>query len=310
MSRRWGRLYSGTRNHRKIKILRESLPNLWTYWYVLIEMAIEVNDGGWIYVSEGRPYTDKELAKELGIRREDHMKNLRRTLEELGLVTSSELGVCLKGFRERNYESDISTSRVQKYREKQKVAKKNETDTERFGNVSETHQNRTDTDTDTEVTPIVPLNESAPPPTPPPGEGEIDGKGKKKQTKPSPHSPDFERFWSIYPNATGGKDKAWKIWQRRQKANSLPYIDYLIESVQRLTESPKWLENDGEFIPMVTTFLNGGRWTDADMLKPKKPAQNKAAPNCPYCHGRGLVEAVDADGNAGSALCRCRGGKL
>jgi hypothetical protein len=146
MTRSWGRLYANTRNHRKIKILRETLPNLWTYWYVLIELAIEVNDGGWIYVSEGRPYTDKELAKELGIRREDQMKNLRRTLEELDLVTSSELGVCLKGFRKRNYESDISTTRVQKYREKQKEGKKDETDARRFGNVSETPQNRTETE--------------------------------------------------------------------------------------------------------------------------------------------------------------------
>ena len=146
MTRSWGRLYANTRNHRKIKILRETLPNLWTYWYVLIELAIEVNDGGWIYVSEGRPYTDKELAKELGIRREDQMKNLRRTLEELDLVTSSELGVCLKGFRKRNYESDISTTRVQKHRENQQVVKRHETDEKRFGNVSETPQNRTETE--------------------------------------------------------------------------------------------------------------------------------------------------------------------
>jgi hypothetical protein len=125
------------------------LPNFWTYWYVLIELAIEVDDGGWIYVSEGRPYTDKELAKELGIRREDHLKKLRRTLEELDLITSSDLGICLKSFSERNYESDISTARVQKYRENKKTKEnpeEKETFQERPGNVSETPQNRPDTE--------------------------------------------------------------------------------------------------------------------------------------------------------------------
>lgn len=90
MGRLWGRLYAGTRNHRKIKILAERLPSLWTYWYVLIDLAIEVNDHGWIQISHGIPYSYKELAKELRIRRVDHAKTLCRTLEELKMIQTRE----------------------------------------------------------------------------------------------------------------------------------------------------------------------------------------------------------------------------
>ena len=146
MSRPWGRLYGGTHNHRKIKILAQRLPALWPWWYVLIDLAIEVDDGGWIYVSPEVPYTFQELAKELRIRREDHVKTLCKTLEELKLITISDKGILMNSFSERNFDSDNSTPRVQKYREKQKAIKKDETPMKRFGNVSETDQNRTDTE--------------------------------------------------------------------------------------------------------------------------------------------------------------------
>jgi hypothetical protein len=148
MGRLWGRLYAGTRNHRKIKILAQRLPSLWTYWYVLIDLAIEVNDHGWIHISPGIPYSYKELAKELRIRRVDHAKTLCRTLEELKMITISDKGILLNSFSERNFESDISTPRVQKYREKQKAASKKETDTKRFKNVTGTDQNRTVTNSE------------------------------------------------------------------------------------------------------------------------------------------------------------------
>jgi hypothetical protein len=146
MGRLWGRLYAGTRNHRKIKILAERLPSLWTYWYVLIDLAIEVNDHGWIHISPGIPYSYKELAKELRIRRVDHAKILCRTLEELKMITISDKGILLNSFSERNFESDISTPRVRKYREKKKEATKIQADMKRFSNVTETDQNRTDTE--------------------------------------------------------------------------------------------------------------------------------------------------------------------
>ena len=138
----WGRLYGGTRNHRKIRLLAQKHPSLWTYWYVLIDLAIEVDDDGWIYVAPDRPYTFEELAQELHIKRADYAQRLCKTLEELGLITISDQGILLDSFAERNFISDSSTPRVQKYRKNRKEALKKETGMKRFNNVSETPQNR------------------------------------------------------------------------------------------------------------------------------------------------------------------------
>jgi hypothetical protein len=152
----------------------------------------------------------------------------------------------------------------------------------------------------------------------PPKNGGIDVAGSEKPTRRSKrksdqvssvYSLDFEKFWLAYPNKRGGKDKAWDIWQRRQRKGNLPPIENLMVCVQKLIHSPKWQEEDGKFIPMVTTFLNAGRWTDAEALQSQDTPQNQPDPNCPDCHGRGLVEAIDDDGDAGMRTCRCRGGK-
>jgi hypothetical protein len=65
MGRTWGRLYLGTRNHRKIKTLRRRHPGSWKAFYVLLEMAFETNDDGWIFIEHGQPYPIAELADEV-----------------------------------------------------------------------------------------------------------------------------------------------------------------------------------------------------------------------------------------------------
>ena len=146
MSRSWGRLYAGTRNHRKIKILREQFPDHWTKWYVILELAIECDDEGWIYVAPGVPFTPKQLSKELGFTRVKTSLAFTNALVTLQLATSNENGLLVNSFSERNFESDISTPRVKKYREKRKENMTKGEKVKRFGNVSETDQNRTETE--------------------------------------------------------------------------------------------------------------------------------------------------------------------
>lgn len=292
MGRPWGRLYGGTYNHRKIKILAQRLPTLWTYWYVLIDMAIEIDDGGWIYVAPDLPYTFKELAKTMRIRREDRLKILCRTLEELKMITISDKGILLNSFSERNFESDISTPRVQKYREKQKQAPKSETLHGRFGNVPETYQNRTDTYTDTT------------PPSPP------RGSGQKSKNKSEGFSPDFLAFIEVYPNKNGGFERAWKSWKTKLRRGLLPPLDQLLKSVQLLKRSENWQKENGQWIPHVTTFIEDGRWTDVEALKPTSTSNlNPPDQNCPNCQGTG-IEEKQKDGRPVGDICGCRRRKI
>lgn len=144
MTRSWGRLYAGTRNHRKIKILREQFPNHWTSWYVLIELAIECDDDGWIYVAPEVPFSHKQLAKEIGFTRVSTCLDFLNALVTLRLATINDKGILINSFSERNFESDISTPRVQKYREKLKTEQPQTDKVKRFRNVSVTDQNRTE----------------------------------------------------------------------------------------------------------------------------------------------------------------------
>lgn len=149
MGRTWGRLYAGTRNHRKIRILRQRHPTMWFAWYVLIELAIECDDDGWIYVTPDRPYTWRELAQEVGIGRSDHMERLVRTLVDLGLASYTEgKGLRLISYSERNYESDFSAARTRKYRERKKLEEAGVTSQERLSDVTVTPQSRDRTETE------------------------------------------------------------------------------------------------------------------------------------------------------------------
>lgn len=133
-------------------------------------------------------------------------------------------------------------------------------------------------------------------------------RGKRKDRVLPPFSSDFEKFWSAYPRrpgGRGGKEAAWRVWQRRVKNGSLPAIPDLMAALTKLVASEAWLKEDGRFIPMVSTFLNKGRWTDADDLGDKDQPACQIDPNCPHCHGLGFVE-VERGGVKGQIACKCR----
>ncbi len=324
MGKPWGRLYSGMRNHRKIVALSRRHPTHWRVVYTLLEMSFETWDGGRILAAPGIPYTLTELAEEVRLSPKKLLPILQ-TMDELSLVkletecANSDLQNAKKmtiflhfeSWNRRQFESDLSTNRTQKHR-----AKSKESDTySTMGTVTGTarerrgngHGNVPETETD--------IN----PPTPLKGGG-VEGKDKGLKNPKTPrkkkadrvlpaYSLDFEKFWRRYPNPRGGKEKAWDIWRRREKNGTLPPFPELMAALEKLIGDLAYMKEEGRFVPMVTTFLNAGRWTDADALISKDDPQNKIDPNCPFCHGRGLEEAVDEDGDAGMRTCRCRGEK-
>jgi hypothetical protein len=136
--------------------------------------------------------------------------------------------------------------------------------------------------------------------SPPEGNGR---EGNGKDITPLPpkggvvYSEDFERFYKVYPKKMGGKEKAFKIWERRQRAGTLPPIDYLLLAVKKLIGWEGWLKENGKFIPYVTSFLNAGKWSDADDLPMPKLVDmgRRGRPGCEKCGGKGWWFDRDAD---------------
>lgn len=123
MGRTWIRLYTGTRHHRKIEILKKACPGYWRAFYDLLEMAGECDDRGQVYVAPGRGYKTGEMAAELGISGKN-LENLLKNLEDFGIISRDGEGIIiLKSYEERQFLTDESKERTQKYRERLKKEK-------------------------------------------------------------------------------------------------------------------------------------------------------------------------------------------
>lgn len=84
------------------------------------------------------------------------------------------------------------------------------------------------------------------------------------------YTSDFEIFWEVYPNKSCGKSNAFKDWNKLN--GSKPETSVLVDAVKKQTQSAAWQKENGQFIPMATTWLNQKRW-DAVLDQQKTPAQ-------------------------------------
>ena len=66
----------------------------------------------------------------------------------------------------------------------------------------------------------------------------------------------FEDFWKAYPNKKD-KQKAIKAWQKHQ-----PDLPKVLKALKYQKNSEQWQKDEGRFIPLPTTWLNGARWED------------------------------------------------
>lgn len=71
---------------------------------------------------------------------------------------------------------------------------------------------------------------------------------------------DFDRFWTAYPRKVG-KKAAKKAYKAALKAG-MPGIDCLVNAICIQKESAQWKKENGQYIPLPTTWLNQGRWED------------------------------------------------
>jgi hypothetical protein len=86
-----------------------------------------------------------------------------------------------------------------------------------------------------------------PPPNPPRGE-----LSKQQETR-------FEVFWFEYPRKEGkGAARSW--WAKKKPSAEL--VDQMLRSIEGWRKSAQWLKDDGQFVPMPSTWLNQSRWED------------------------------------------------
>lgn len=86
----------------------------------------------------------------------------------------------------------------------------------------------------------------------------------------------FEVFWKLYPNKKSKKD-ARKAWEKLKPSAELRHT--LMTALGNHRISRDWTKDDGQYVPMASTWLNGERWTDE--LVPASAAKPSAFNNLP-----------------------------
>ena len=84
----------------------------------------------------------------------------------------------------------------------------------------------------------------------------------------------FDVFWKLYPNKKSKKD-ARKAWEKLKPSAELRQT--LMTALGNHCLSRDWTKDDGQYVPMASTWLNGERWID--VLKPAATSTGQNAFN-------------------------------
>lgn len=78
--------------------------------------------------------------------------------------------------------------------------------------------------------------------------------GKSKVNLVYDDVPEFIEFWNAYPRKDD-KKKSFEAWLKHK-----PNIDRVLHTLSWQKESDQWTKNNGQFIPLGETYINGARW--------------------------------------------------
>lgn len=75
----------------------------------------------------------------------------------------------------------------------------------------------------------------------------------------------FHRFWDMYPKKTD-KRRAYEVFKRLKVTPEL--LSQMLLALEKQKKSKQWLEENGQYIPYASTWLNGRRWEDEERAVP------------------------------------------
>ena len=114
-------------------------------WAIILSFASESPQRGQLLLSDGNPVDPDDISDVAGCNADETLQQLQSN----GMITVTDGIICVSAWNKRQYESDNSTPRVNKFRDKRRNVA--ETLHERYSNADVTPPDTdTDTDTDTE----------------------------------------------------------------------------------------------------------------------------------------------------------------
>lgn len=72
----------------------------------------------------------------------------------------------------------------------------------------------------------------------------------------------FEQFWNAWPKKRA-KETAYKAWQRIEKDGlTEEQFQEILQAIDKWKRHDDWTKEQGKYIPLPATWLNGKRWCD------------------------------------------------
>lgn len=167
------------------------------------------------------------------------------TLQEIGVCNVNDSGVIvLTNWQKRQFSSDSSAKRTQKYREKN-----------RFVTSQERHSDALDTDTD--IKNIKKENHNAQRTVIEVGAVSL----SKKVRKEKPAEPDgFDEFWKTYPQYKGRSVRAVAVTAYSARLKEGASVDDMLAAARNYAASPDALQEGGKYAPACHRWLSSGKW--------------------------------------------------
>jgi len=90
-------------------------------------------------------------------------------------------------------------------------------------------------------------------------------KGKGKVKEKGLYSPNFLKFWNVYPKKEA-KRKALTAYENIKKP--IPSLQIILSSIEKQNKSDQW--QDAQYIPHPASWINQRRWEDEEFKRPEE----------------------------------------
>lgn len=84
-------------------------------------------------------------------------------------------------------------------------------------------------------------------------------KNKRKRPVQNEPSLEWEKFWNAYPRKEKKKE-AWVAFERLKCGNGM--FETIMDKLEEFKQSDQWSREDGRYIPLASSWINGERWND------------------------------------------------
>jgi len=238
----WLKLKEDFFRDKKIKKLR-SIAGGDTYTIIYLKMQLlSLKNEGKLFFENVEDSFIEEIALEIDEKIED-VKVCVLYLIKTGLIeVIDESEYVFKQTQECIGSETSSAERVRRFRERENLKKEQQA---LLCNTSVTNCN-TEIDIDIEKEKDIDI--------------EIDKNAfVQKQEQKQDWEAKFDCFWNIYPKKQN-KKKVY-LWFKNKKPNDVLFKT-IMEKLKIFIDSADWKKENGKYVPMPTTWLNGERWND------------------------------------------------